>query len=91
MTLKPSFAQHNCCDCKLICKIAQTFLLLLLNCSSFYYDYGNCIHCSSTGVDSQTILPVPQQRVPAALDAGVLGGECSSEGNGSLPCVVSRR
>ena len=86
MTLKPSFAQHNCCDCKLICKIAQKL------CSSFYYDYGDCILCSSTGVDSPDYSLFPNmQRVPAALDAGVLGGECSSEGNGSLPCVRSRR
>ena len=55
MTLKPSFAQHNCCDCKLICKIAQKL------CSSFYYDYGDCIHCSSTGVDSPNYSLFPSR------------------------------
>ena len=44
---EPNFAERNCCDCKLICKVAQKL------CSSiFRYDYGDCIHCFSTGIDS---------------------------------------
>ena len=45
---EPNFAQRsNCCDCKLMCKVAQKL------CSSiFHYDYGICIHCSSAGMDS---------------------------------------
>ena len=45
---EPTFAQRsNCCDCKLMCKVTQKL------CSSiFRYDYGDGIHCFSTGMDS---------------------------------------